>query len=233
MHRIIFLATFLPVVFLMDLLASSVSIPVEPHSVVVQIEAELSFVTARSVIEASQTAFEAGERTPLKCKDPLLDFALDDLRRNEHETDKRGRNLVDSQIDKGRVIECTVLFDPPQPVDLNGHGQKEFIVRTAHHPEIGFYRGRGVNYQTWVIGIDQRGFRKLLNAGIVADVEIKAKKRGNYANLITTMPSTGAADTIAHYVYRNGSYRIARCMDETRLGNNKTGTTALDLEACG
>jgi hypothetical protein len=231
MHRFIFLATFLSAVFLVDLLASSAWLPQEPVPGPIQRAAEFSLVTA--VLTSKPPMITREERRPLTCVDTLLSFVLDDLRRKEHETDKRGRNLVDSQIDKANVTECTELFDPPQPVDLNGDGKKEFIIRTAHHPEIGFYRGRSVNYQTWIIGADRRGFRKLLDAGVVSDVEIKAKKRGNYADLITTNPSTGAADTIAHYVYRNGGYRIARCMDETRLGNNKTRTTALDLADCG
>lgn len=233
MHRFIFIATFLPAVFLMDLLASSASLPQEPPDLtLVQRAAELSSVTAHAVIEASKNAVEAGKRTPLKCKDPLLDLALDALRRNEHETDKRGRNLVDSLIDKGHVTGCTELFDTPQPVDLNGDGKKEFIVRTAYHPEIGFYRGRSVNHQTWVIGIDHRGFRILLDAHIVAGVEIQ-KKTTSYADLVTTNPSAGVADTITYYRYRNEAYRISRCVDETRIGNGKIRRTELDPIDCG
>lgn len=231
MHRFIFIATFLPAVFLVDLLASSAWLSEESVPGPIQRTAELSLVTAVST--GKLPAINKEERRRLTCVNPLFSFALDDLRRNEHETDGQGRNLVDSLIDKAGVTECSELFDPPKPVDLNRDGQKEFIVRTAHHPEIGFYRGRSVNYQTWVIGIDQRGFRKLLDAGIVAEVEIKTKKKGNYADLITTNLSSGTADTIAHYNYRNGGYRITRCMDETRLGNSKIRTTALDLADCG
>lgn len=221
MHRFIFLATFLPAVFLVDLFASSASLP----------HIEGNTLPPKATVSASPPSAPSEPAKPEQkvkfvCRDKRFNFALDLLKEEDP-------GFIDIHIASLGTENCTELFTVEKEIDLNGDREKEIVLRTKNSSSGIFYCGATGNCQTWVIQQERKGYKVILNASSIEEVQIQKGRTGNYRDLVVRGHGGAMDHSLAYYKYRAGKYTLQKCLAETMDTYGKSHIKRLKLSECG
>lgn len=212
MHRFIFIATLLPAVFLVDLLASSVWLP----DFATPAEPEKSFELTLNATLSAINPPEMTRATPVRrgnaefiCTDEVFAFMLDHIRALEED-----KKRLDNHIREDDIGNCNQLFHIAERVDLDRDGESELIIQA----DLLFWSTARSDLKTWVVRKTNGGYEVMLDAGFVMIITAERKRVGNHPVLTIDRHAGAERFVTGSYEYRAGNYRLAKCTSY-RLGD--------------
>jgi hypothetical protein len=223
MKRLIFFATFIPAVFLVDLLASSARLSNDPVAINIQ-------RPAPAVVTKPRVPEKVEQNVRFVCNDKAFSFVLNKLRENDNPD--FGREYIDGFIEALGIRNCSELFAIDKTVDLNGDGIEEIFVRTKNSSKGCFYCEATGNCTFWVLRRDKNRYRILFNVEVTKDVLVQKLRSGNYKDLVARYEGGMMDHTLAYYTYRAGKYALRNCIKETMNTDGKMHRIREELRYC-